>query len=52
MAISGGAVIPLIFGKVSQLSANMQMSYLLGIVCYVMILMYGLKWHKMTGWKA
>ncbi len=52
MAISGGAVIPLIFGKVAQLSANMQMSYLLGIVCYVMVLMYGIKWHKMTGWKT
>ncbi|ADN08198.1 sugar MFS transporter [Sulfurimonas autotrophica] len=52
MAIAGGAVLPLVFGKVAQITADMQMSYLVGIVCYVMILFYGLKWHKMTGWRA
>jgi glucose/galactose transporter len=52
MAISGGAVLPLVFGKVAQITANMQMAYLVGIVCYVMILLYGLKWHKMTGWRV
>jgi len=51
MAISGGAVVPLVFGKVAQLTSNMQMSYLVGIVCYAMVLMYGLKWHKMHGWR-
>jgi len=51
MAISGGAILPLAFGKVAQLSGDMQTSYLVGIVCYAMILMYGLKWHKMNGWK-
>ncbi len=50
MAIAGGAVVPLIFGKVAQITADMQMSYLVGIVCYVIILFYALKWHKMTGW--
>jgi fucose permease len=52
MAISGGAVLPLVFGKVAQITANMQMAYLVGIVCYVMILLYRLKWHKMTGWRV
>jgi len=50
MAIAGGAVVPLVFGKVAQITADMQMSYLVGIVCYVIILFYALKWHKMTGW--
>lgn len=52
MAIAGGAVLPLVFGKVTQITADMQSAYLVGIVCYVMILFYGLKWHKMTGWRA
>ena len=52
MAISGGAVIPLIFGKVAQQTDDMQMSYLLGIVCYAVVLVYALKWHKMSGWKT
>ena len=52
MAISGGAVLPLVFGKVAQLIGDMQMSYLVGVVCYTVVLMYGLKWHKMSGWKA
>ena len=50
MAISGGAVLPLVFGKIAQITENMQISYLTGIVCYGMILMYGVKWHKMSRW--
>ena len=33
------------------ITADMQMSYLVGIVCYAMILMYGVKWHKMRAWR-
>ena len=50
MAIAGGAILPLIFGKISQVTGNMQLSYLVGIVCYLFILMYALKWHKITSW--
>jgi MFS transporter, FHS family, L-fucose permease len=50
MAISGGAILPLAFGKISQLSADMQTSYLLGILCYLFILFYALKWRKMNSW--
>ena len=42
MAISGGALLPLAFGKVVAISGNMQESYLYGIVCYGIILFYGL----------
>ncbi|WP_321777287.1 sugar MFS transporter [Sulfurimonas sp.] len=50
MAIAGGAILPLVFGKVAQVSGDMQTSYLVGIVCYVFILIYALKWHKKTSW--
>ena len=51
MAIAGGAILPLLFGKIAQITQNMQQAYLLGIVCYLIILMYALKWHKMDSWK-
>lgn len=50
MAIAGGAVLPLLFGKISQLSGDMQFSYLIGVVCYLFIFMYAFKWHKMNSW--
>jgi MFS transporter, FHS family, L-fucose permease len=51
MGIAGGAILPLIFGKISQHSGDMQMSYLIGLVSYAFIFMYALKWHKMSSWK-
>ena len=50
MAIAGGAIMPLVFGKISQELGDMQLSYLIGILCYVFILIYALKWHKMKSW--
>jgi glucose/galactose transporter len=51
MAIAGGALLPLAFGKIAQLSENMQASYLFGLVCYFFILIYGLFWHKKRSWR-
>ena len=50
MAIAGGAILPLVFGRVAQATGDMQLSYLVGIVCYLFILVYALKWHKMNSW--
>jgi len=50
MAIAGGALLPLVFGKLAQLSGSMQEAYLYGIVCYGAILFYALKGHKMRTW--
>ncbi|MFA6196729.1 MAG: sugar MFS transporter [Sulfurimonas sp.] len=50
-AIAGGALLPLLFGRISQLSGDMQSSYLIGVVCYIFILFYALKWHKIDSWK-
>lgn len=51
MAIAGGAILPLVFGKIAHMSGDMQTSYLYGIVCYSFILMYGLIWHKKSSWR-
>jgi len=51
MAISGGALMPLAFGKLSTLLESMQMAYSIGIVCYIFILLFALKWHTKTSWK-
>mgnify|MGYP000639624128 CR=1 FL=1 len=50
MAIAGGALLPLAFGKIAQISADMQSAYLFGIVCYFFIFMYGVRWHKKSSW--
>jgi glucose/galactose transporter len=50
MAIAGGAILPLVFGKIAQLIGDMQLAYLVGVVCYLFILMYAIKWHKMVSW--
>ncbi|MCF6310658.1 MAG: sugar MFS transporter [Sulfurimonas sp.] len=51
MGIAGGAILPLIFGKIAYVSGDMQSTYLIGIICYVFILFYAFKWHKITAWQ-
>ena len=51
MAIAGGALLPLAFGKIAQVSGNMQESYLYGIICYIVIFLYAIKGHKISSWK-
>jgi glucose/galactose transporter len=50
MEIAGGALLPLAFGKIAQLSGDMQLSYLFAGVCYLFILIYALSWHKKRSW--
>ena len=50
MAISGGAILPLVFGKFSETFGSMQMAYVIGIFCYAFILHYALKGHKVQKW--
>jgi glucose/galactose transporter len=51
MAIAGGAVLPLVFGKLTLYVSEMRYAYLMGLVCYIFILCYGLWWHKKTSWR-
>lgn len=52
MAIAGGAIIPLLVGKIASASGDMQSTYLIGLVCYAFIYFYATKWHKITKWKS
>ncbi|WP_295022431.1 sugar MFS transporter [Sulfurimonas sp.] len=52
MAIAGGAIIPLLVGKIASASGDMQSTYLVGLVCYAFIFFYATKWHKITKWKS
>jgi FHS family L-fucose permease-like MFS transporter len=51
MGISGGAILPLIFGKISHATGDLQIAYLVGLPCYLFILFYALIGHKMRHWK-
>ncbi len=49
MAIAGGALIPLVWGKLADIN-NSQIAYWIMIPCYLFIFMYAFKWHKMKSW--
>jgi fucose permease len=50
MAISGGALIPLAFGRLSATLPVMQHAYVVAIPCYAMVLFYGWKGCTMEHW--
>jgi glucose/galactose transporter len=50
MAISGGAIIPLIWGKLSD-SIGSQNAYWIAIPCYLVILFYSVKGYKIKSWR-
>jgi MFS transporter, FHS family, L-fucose permease len=50
MGISGGAILPLVFGKLAQTSGDMQAAYWIGLPCYLYILFYAVRGHKMRDW--
>ncbi len=51
MGICGGAILPLIFGKLAHFAGDMQVAYWVGFPCYLFILFYALKGHKMRRWQ-
>ena len=51
MGISGGAILPLIFGKLAHVMEDIQIAYWVGLPCYLFILFYALKGHKIKSWK-
>lgn len=50
MGIAGGAVLPVVYGKASE-HFGPQQAYWLLIPCYLFILFYALKGHKITKWR-
>jgi len=51
MGIAGGAFGPLFWGLVSGSSLGQQGAYIIMLPCYLFILFYALKGHKLTGWR-
>jgi len=50
MAISGGAILPLVFGALAESLGDIQMAYGVGVFCYAFILLYAVKLHKLKSW--
>jgi len=50
MGISGGALMPMIYGYLVESSGNSQSAYWIMIPCYLIILWYALRGHKITQW--
>jgi fucose permease len=50
MGISGGALLPLIYGVLVESSGNAQSAYWIMIPCYVFIIFYAVKGHKLRQW--
>ncbi|WP_237066341.1 sugar MFS transporter [Microbulbifer guangxiensis] len=50
MGIAGGAIIPLAFGKLAHVAESTQVGYWVALPCYLFILFYALKGHKMRSW--
>lgn len=48
MSIVGGAIIPPIFGYISDASGNIQLGYFVPMICFVVIAVFGLKGTKTT----
>lgn len=51
MGISGGALVPLIFGHFAD-NGDKQLAYWVMLPCYAVILFYALKGHKMKSWST
>ncbi|MGC8865544.1 MAG: sugar MFS transporter [Bacteroidales bacterium] len=49
MAIAGGALLPLAWGKISDLYYS-TLAYIILLPCYLVIFMYAVKWHKIKNW--
>ncbi|MBP9161084.1 MAG: sugar MFS transporter [Flavobacteriales bacterium] len=53
MAIAGGAILPLVYGRLAELPAiGHQQAYWMMVPCYLFILWYGLKGHRQKAWGA
>jgi FHS family L-fucose permease-like MFS transporter len=46
MSIVGGAILPLLFGYISDVFHNIQIGYVVPLVCFVVIFFFGINGHK------
>lgn len=51
MSIVGGAILPPIFGKISDITNDIQMGYIVPLVCFAVIFLFGSKGYKVVATK-
>ncbi|WP_371185640.1 sugar MFS transporter [Thalassotalea maritima] len=52
MGISGGAILPFVYGLTSDFTGDVQSSYVVMLPCYAFILFYAYKGHKISSWSS
>jgi FHS family L-fucose permease-like MFS transporter len=48
MSIVGGAILPRFFGMISDATGNIQLGYIVPLVCFVVVMLFGLIGHKIA----
>ncbi len=48
MSIVGGAVLPRIFGYISDLTGNIQFGYVVPLICFQVVAFFGIKGHRIS----
>ncbi len=51
MGIAGGAILPLVYGALAETSHDPQSAYWIMIPCYLFILFYAVKGHRLRQWR-
>ena len=46
MAIVGGAVLPLVLGRIADVTNNIQLGYIVPLICFAVVAWYGLSGYK------
>ena len=49
MSIVGGAILPRIFGYISDLTGNIQYGYAVPLTCFIVVALFGFKGHRLKG---
>lgn len=50
MGVAGGALLPLLFGRITLMVGEMQFAYLICFPCYLYIFFYAIKGHRVKKW--
>lgn len=48
MSIVGGAIMPRFFGMISDWSGNIQLGYIIPLICFIVIMLFGWKGYRIT----
>lgn len=52
MSIVGGAILPPVMGYISDLTHNIQVGYIVPLICFVVVFLFGIKGHKVNEIKS